>query len=137
LPNNPAKRHRVRNGPTSFERNQDILKLTDKYGDVGYAFVNIEPDTDIDQDKKTVDIRYKIDKGPEVTIDKILITGNTKTRDKVLRRELKVQEGTLYINNPSGPCLSCNRLLDRMLEPGARLNVVWPGGAKTYEGIQP
>ena len=52
-------------------------------------------------------------------------------------RELKVQEGTLYINNPSGPCLSCNRLLDRMLEPGARLNVVWPGGAKTYEGIQP
>ena len=52
-------------------------------------------------------------------------------------RELKVQEGTLYINNPSGPCLSCNRLLDRMLEPGAGLNVVWPGGAKTYEGIQP
>ncbi len=35
---------------------------------------------------------YKIDKGPEVSIDKILITGNTKTRDKVLRRELKVQE---------------------------------------------
>jgi outer membrane protein insertion porin family len=76
----------------SSKLRQDILKLTDKYGDVGYAFVNIEPDTDIDQDKKTVDIRYKIDKGPEVTIDKILITGNTKTRDKVLRRELKVEE---------------------------------------------
>jgi len=71
---------------------QDILKLTDRYGDVGYAFVNIEPDTEIDQDKKIVDIRYKIDQGPEVTIDKILITGNTKTRDKVLRRELKVEE---------------------------------------------
>jgi outer membrane protein insertion porin family len=54
--------------------------------------VNIEPDTEIDQDKKIVDVSYKIDKGPEVTIDKILITGNTKTRDKVLRRELKVQE---------------------------------------------
>ena len=43
-------------------------------------------------DKKIVDIRYKIDQGPEVTIDKIMITGNTKTRDKVLRRELKVEE---------------------------------------------
>jgi outer membrane protein insertion porin family len=76
----------------SSKLRQDILKLTDRYGDVGYAFVNIEPDTEIDQDKKIVDISYKIDKGPEVSIDKILITGNTKTRDKVLRRELKVQE---------------------------------------------
>ncbi|MEO6028147.1 MAG: outer membrane protein assembly factor BamA [Candidatus Binatia bacterium] len=76
----------------SSKLRQDILKVTDKYGDVGYAFVNIEPDTEIDQDRKVVDIAYKIDKGPEVTIDKILITGNTKTRDKVLRRELKVQE---------------------------------------------
>ncbi len=76
----------------SSKLRQHILKVTDKYGDVGYAFVNIEPDTEIDQDRKVVDIAYKIDKGPEVTIDKILITGNTKTRDKVLRRELKVQE---------------------------------------------
>src|SRR5437660_453215 len=71
---------------------QDILKLTDKYGDVGYAFVNIEPETDIEPEKKTVDITYRIDQGPQVTIDKILITGNTKTRDKVVRRELKVEE---------------------------------------------
>ncbi|HEY2386643.1 MAG TPA: outer membrane protein assembly factor BamA [Candidatus Binatia bacterium] len=71
---------------------QDILKLTDKYGDVGYAFVNIEPETDVDPDKKTVDVTYRIDEGPDVTIDKIIITGNTKTRDKVVRRELKVEE---------------------------------------------
>lgn len=76
----------------SSKLRQDILKITDLYGDVGYAFVNIEPETEIDQDKKVVDVTYKIDKGPEVTIDKILITGNTKTRDKVLRRELKVEE---------------------------------------------
>jgi len=71
---------------------QDIVKLTDRYGDVGYAFVNVEPETVIDQDKKTVDVTYKIDQGPQVTIDKIVITGNTKTRDKVIRRELKVEE---------------------------------------------
>ncbi|MCC6848538.1 MAG: outer membrane protein assembly factor BamA, partial [Deltaproteobacteria bacterium] len=76
----------------SSKLRQDILKITDKYGDVGYAFVNVEPETEIDQDKKVVDVTYKIDQGPEVAIDKILITGNTKTRDKVLRRELKVEE---------------------------------------------
>jgi outer membrane protein insertion porin family len=76
----------------SSKLRQDILKLTDRYGDLGYAFVNIEPATSIDPEKKTVDIAYQIDQGPEVTIDKILITGNTKTRDKVVRRELKVQE---------------------------------------------
>ena len=41
---------------------------------------------------KTVDVTYRIDQGPRVTIDKIVITGNTKTRDKVVRRELKVEE---------------------------------------------
>ena len=71
---------------------RDVLRLTDSYGDVGYAFVNIEPQAPIDEDRKTVDITYKVDQGPEVTIDKILITGNTKTRDKVIRRELKVEE---------------------------------------------
>ncbi len=76
----------------SSQLRQDILKLTDKYGDVGYAFVNIEPQTEIDPTEKIVDVTYKIDKGPEVEIDKIAITGNTKTRDKVIRRELKVQE---------------------------------------------
>jgi outer membrane protein insertion porin family len=71
---------------------QDILKVTDRYGDVGYAFVNIDPETEVDQEKKTVDVTYKIDQGPQVTIDKILITGNTKTLDKVIRRELKIEE---------------------------------------------
>lgn len=76
----------------SSQLRKDILKITDRYGDVGYAFVNIEPETAIDQSAQKVDVTYKIDQGPEVTIDKIIITGNTKTRDKVLRRELKVHE---------------------------------------------
>jgi nucleic acid/nucleotide deaminase of polymorphic system toxin len=52
-------------------------------------------------------------------------------------RELKIQEGTLYINHRNGPCPNCDSLLNRMLPSGARLEVVWPRGAKTYEGIQP
>ncbi len=76
----------------SSKLRQDILKITDRYGDVGYAFVNVEPETEVDQASKTVDITYRIDQGPQVAIDKILITGNTKTRDKVIRRELKIEE---------------------------------------------
>ena len=70
----------------------DISALTEIYGDEGYAFVNVTPDTAVDQADKTVDVTYKVSKGPAVTIDKIDITGNTKTRDKVIRRELRLQE---------------------------------------------
>jgi len=52
-------------------------------------------------------------------------------------RELKIQEGTLYLNHPKGPCPNCNDLLPRMLPSGARLEVVWPGGSKFFKGIEP
>jgi len=70
----------------------DITALTEVYGDQGYAFVNVTPDTAVNPAEKTVDVTYKVGKGPEVTIDKIEITGNTKTRDKVIRRELELVE---------------------------------------------
>ena len=71
---------------------EDITALTEFYGDQGYAFVNVTPDTIVNSAAKTVDVTFKVSKGPEVYIDKIDITGNTKTRDKVIRRELQVQE---------------------------------------------
>ena len=71
---------------------KDVLSLTEGYGNYGYAFVNVEPATDLEPEKKLVDITYKIDKGPEVYFDRIEITGNTKTKDEVIRRELLVQE---------------------------------------------
>lgn len=70
----------------------DITALTEVYGDQGYAFVNVTPDTAVGRAEKTVDVTYKVSKGPEVYIDKIEITGNTKTRDKVIRRELELDE---------------------------------------------
>ena len=45
---------------------------------------------------KTVDINYRVDKGPEVYVDRVEIAGNTKTRDKVIRRELRVEEQGLF-----------------------------------------
>ncbi len=78
---------------------KDILALTEAYGDRGYAFVNVEPLTDVNPDQKEVAVAYKIDKGPEVYFDRIEISGNTKTKDEVIRRELLVQEQQLFSGN--------------------------------------
>jgi outer membrane protein insertion porin family len=74
----------------------DIGILTDLYGDKGYAFATINPQTTLDNEKKTVDMTFDIEKGELVTIERISITGNPKTRDKVVRREMRVTETGLY-----------------------------------------
>jgi outer membrane protein insertion porin family len=74
----------------------DIFALTDLYADKGYAFTNVTPLTTLDTEKKTVSITFDIEKGEKVSIDRINISGNTKTRDKVVRREMKLAEGDLY-----------------------------------------
>lgn len=82
-----------------FSREQlrnDVVTFTDLYGDKGYAFTNVVPLTKVDQEKKIVDITFDFEKGDKVFIEKINISGNTKTRDKVIRREFRVAEGDLY-----------------------------------------
>ena len=74
---------------------QSIEDLRDIYMDKGYAYVQIRPDT-IEQGETVLGLDFHITKGSPVTIDMIQIRGNTKTRDKVIRRELKVQEGDLF-----------------------------------------
>lgn len=76
----------------------DIMALTDVYGDYGYAFTDISPLTNINADDKTVGITYDIAQGERVFFEKISIAGNTKTRDKVVRREMRVKEEDLYNN---------------------------------------
>ncbi len=74
----------------------DIGVLTDLYGDKGYAFATINPQTRLDNDKKLVDMTFDVEKGELVTIERINIAGNPKTRDKVIRREMRVKESSLY-----------------------------------------
>ncbi|HEY6872652.1 MAG TPA: outer membrane protein assembly factor BamA [Geobacteraceae bacterium] len=74
----------------------DIFALTDLYADKGYAFANVTPRSQVDQEKKTIGITFEFEKGDMVHIDRISISGNTKTRDKVVRREIKLAEGDLY-----------------------------------------
>lgn len=75
---------------------EDILSLQDWYSDAGYAYASISPRIDQDMEKLTADVTYVIDKGPPVYFEKIIINGNTKTRDKVIRRELRVYEQELF-----------------------------------------
>ena len=77
---------------------EDIMTITDAYGEFGYAFVDIIPLTKINADNKTVALTYDITQGKKAYFEKIKITGNTRTRDKVIRREMRVKEEDLYNN---------------------------------------
>ena len=81
----------------------DILALTDVYYDQGYAYANINPVTAVNAENKTIDLTFDIQKGKQVTIERIDIVGNTKTRDKVIRRELRVYEGELFNGTGHAP----------------------------------
>jgi len=80
--------------PTTMQH--DVLILSDFYSNRGYAFVNVSPRTQINPDAHTVDVTYQIQPGHQVIVDRINITGNTKTADKVIRRELAIQEQEPY-----------------------------------------
>jgi outer membrane protein insertion porin family len=75
---------------------QDILTMTEFFTDRGYAFAEITPLYYPDEAALTVDVVYKVNKGTKVRIGEIHIRGNTKTRDKVIRREMELVEGEWY-----------------------------------------
>jgi outer membrane protein insertion porin family len=79
---------------TVFQR--DVIMLNDIYQDKGYAFCDISPLTMIDDETQRVDITFDIKKNEEIFINRINILGNIKTRDKVVRRELKIAEGDRF-----------------------------------------
>ena len=80
-----------------FNRNLiigDIQSLTDLYADQGYAFVNINPITSEFLD--VVNINFEISLNKLTYINRITISGNTRTQDEVIRREIAASEGGLY-----------------------------------------
>lgn len=75
---------------------KDVIRLSDVYGDEGYAYAGVTPRTVPDPRTLTVAVTYMIEKRQLVYFDEIIIGGNTVTRDKVIRRELKIIEQELY-----------------------------------------
>ncbi len=75
---------------------RDIQAITDVYYDQGYAYANITPVTAVNAEKKTIDLTFDVQKGQQVYIERIDVVGNTKTRDQVIRRQMRVYEGELF-----------------------------------------
>ena len=70
--------------------------LTKMAGESGFAFASIRPRPRSNQETRTVDIEYAIDEGPRVYVERININGNSRTRDDVIRRELRLVEGDAF-----------------------------------------
>ena len=75
---------------------RQVLALSDFYSNRGYAYVNVDPHTQLVRANKRVNVVFVINPGHEVLINRINISGNTKTSDKVIRREIQVQEQEPY-----------------------------------------
>ncbi len=84
---------------TWFKRSavaEDIKTLTKLYNNQGYAYADVEPMQKINDEHDFVDLTFKVTKGDRVSIERVDITGNDRTRDKIIRRALMVSEGDIY-----------------------------------------
>src|SRR5205807_7675694 len=77
------------------EVRNEVTRVTDLYGAKGYAFAEVNPDIRPDQDAKTAVVVFDTKEGALIQVRNINITGNEKTRDKVIRRELRLNEAEL------------------------------------------
>lgn len=76
--------------------NDDLVMLKGLYAAKGFAYADISPLTEIKQEEKKVNIVFAIDRGEKIFIEEIRVSGNTRTRDNVIRRELRLTEGAVY-----------------------------------------
>jgi outer membrane protein insertion porin family len=84
---------------TLFSRSDvaaDLFAMGDVYKDLGHAYVNVTPLTATDPEKRIVDLTFDVQPGKVVYFERIEVVGNEKTRDKVIRRELRIYEGRKF-----------------------------------------
>ncbi|RPI37670.1 MAG: outer membrane protein assembly factor BamA [Nitrospiraceae bacterium] len=75
---------------------RDMSSISELYSENGYALVSVIPDLVPDDTNKTVAVALNIGEGDKYRIGRIEISGNTKTRDKVIRREIRLAEGDTF-----------------------------------------
>ncbi|AWK60996.1 outer membrane protein assembly factor BamA [Helicobacter cinaedi] len=74
----------------------DVESIRQKIADLGYAFARVNPDLDKDQDNAEVKVVYLIQVGQKVKIHDVIISGNSRTADRIIRRELLLAPGDTY-----------------------------------------
>ncbi|MEO5363771.1 MAG: outer membrane protein assembly factor BamA [Magnetococcus sp. DMHC-8] len=75
---------------------ESVEKLTDLIGDFGYAFLDIKPERTISDETGTVSIMFQVTKGKRVYVNRVEVSGNTRTQDNVVRREVLLVEGDRF-----------------------------------------
>lgn len=88
------------------ELDETTADIANKFGDDGYYYAQIRPISRINDETLTVDVDYYIDPVRPVYVRRINFTGNLKTKDEVLRREMRQLEGALA-SNQKNPAVSC------------------------------
>ncbi|MGM0553562.1 MAG: outer membrane protein assembly factor BamA [Pseudomonadota bacterium] len=84
-------------GPFSRSQITDSAeRITERLTREGYAFANVNPVPDVDEEKGEVTVTFFVDPGPRVYVRRITITGNDNTQDRVYRRELRQMESSWY-----------------------------------------
>jgi outer membrane protein insertion porin family len=73
-----------------------VSSLNEVAGNLGYAFADIDPTYEREPEKRLMNVTFKVKETPRVYVERIDITGNTTTRDKVLRREFRINEGDAF-----------------------------------------
>ena len=75
---------------------EDIDRIKNKVADLGYAYVDVKPDYKKNRESKSVDVLYRVVPGEKVRIRNVIISGNSRTLDRIIRRELYLGPGDLY-----------------------------------------
>jgi outer membrane protein insertion porin family len=78
------------------EIEKTVEAITEAAGKIGYAFVNVRPKITRDKENKIISITYRLLDAPRVYVERIDIVGNTRTLDKVIRREFRLVEGDAF-----------------------------------------
>ncbi len=73
-----------------------VDSMTETAGLLGYAFADVRPEFDRDKDKRTMTLVFKVAEAPRVYVERVDINGNTRTKDKVIRREFRLAEGDAF-----------------------------------------
>ena len=75
---------------------KSITAISDVLGDRGFAFVQVTPNVQRNVATKTIDVAFTVKEGPEVYVERIDVTGNVRTQDRVIRREFRLVEGDAF-----------------------------------------
>ncbi len=81
---------------SQYYLSKDIEKIVDYYHRLGYMDARVIPDVKLNRDTGKVDIAYDIQEGDLYFVEKVVVRGNTKTKDIVIRRELRIRPGERF-----------------------------------------